>query len=145
MNSPLDAPPPLRPLPWAVVALAVIIVVALLAYLTVYRPATAHRSNTVRVQDLTLTLAATPDSSVKRGIRLVLHVSPELGAGDTVDMDLNMPTMSHGAAAVRAVRLPTPGDYEVIDALDMAGLGEVRATVHRSGETDATGVFTFNG
>jgi hypothetical protein len=136
-----------RPLPWPLLFAAVLAVLGLLAFLTLYLPArqAAARGNTVRVQDLTIRLAAQPDPAFAHGVDLDVAVEPAPGAEASVDIQAMMPTMGNMTAETAGVAALGGGAYRAVADLGMAGLWEVRVVVHRPGQADATARFRLNG
>lgn len=135
-----------RPVSWAVVAGAVVLVVAAMAFLTLYLPAAqaARQGNVVRVDGLTVRMSAQPDQAYSHGVDLDLAIEPVLESGALVDVAPFMPTMGSMLAQVGSVRQVGPSAYRAVADLGMGGLWQVQVTIHRPGQRDAVAHFRLN-
>jgi hypothetical protein len=133
-------------MPWALVAVLVLAVLAGLAFFTLYLPArqAAIAGNTVHVQDLTVRLTAQPNAAHPHGVDLDLAVEPPLAAGAAVDVTPTMPAMGNMTARLSGLTSTAPGAYRASADLGMGGLWQVRVTIRRPGQPDAVAHFRLN-
>ena len=135
-----------RPLPWPVVAAFVAGVLGLLLLFTVYLPArhAASQGNSVRVQDLTISVSAAPAPASAHGVDLAVAIQPVPEDGASVEVLPAMPVMGSMHAESVDVRPAGPGAYRAQADLGMGGLWEVQVTVRRPGRAAATAHFRLN-
>src|SRR5205823_1535371 len=136
-TQPLSASQP-KPLPWPLVGGVVLMVLALLAFFTLYLPGrqAAQVGNTVNVQDLTVRVTATPSAAYAHGVEFDVTVDPVPAADAIVEVTPTMPTMGNMAAQLSGLRPTSPGGYHAVADLGMGGLWQVQVTVHRPGQPD---------
>jgi len=129
-----------------VVAGFVALVVAVLAFVTLYLPAReqARQGNVVHVQDLTLRLTAGPDPDYPHGVDMELTVDPPLDDAATLDVAPTMPAMANMPAHVTQWWRLDSGAYRVVSDLGMSGPWDVQVTVRRPGLRDAVARFRLN-
>ena len=135
-----------KPLPWPVVAGAVVAIVGLMGLLTLYLPAlhAARQGNVVHVQDLTLRLSAQPDQAYQHGVDLELTVDPSLNGAASVELLPSMPSMGNMRAQTFGVQRLPSGVYRSTADLGMGGLWDVQVLVRRPGRQDAVAHFRLN-
>lgn len=127
-------------------AAAVIGLVGLMAFLTLYLPALQARrqGNLVHAHGLTFRLSAQPNFAYRHGVELELAISPPLDALATVEMRPSMPSMGSMRAQVSGLHQLAPGRYQAAADLGMGGLWEVQVLVHRPGQPDTVARFRLN-
>ena len=117
----------------------VVLLIALTVYL--HARAAAHQPSTVRVQDLTVSLAARPNTGSSRWLDADVTVDGPLGDAADVTVTGSMPAMSHMPARLVRQTSDAVGRYHATFELSMGGLWQVEVNIQRPNQPTAVARF----